>query len=147
MSKFWQLSKFWHRSLGDLNDVLIDPMEDWSLSRWSRDNFRSRELTFDGFPRLNFEIAASGRPRIQIQKVFSAQNPKNVFLSKSQLSKVWPHNSACFFTLISNFTTKILSYMIKIWFLSKTQKKKRDLRSRALVQMNKKMFFILHTMR
>ena len=66
MSKFWQLSKFWHRSSGDLNDVLIDPAEDWSLSRWSRDHFRSRELTFDGFPRLNFEIAASGRPRIQI---------------------------------------------------------------------------------
>ena len=67
MSKFWKLPKFWHRSSGDLNDVLIDPAEDWSLSRWSRDHFRSRELTFDGFPRLNFEIAASGRPRIQIQ--------------------------------------------------------------------------------
>ena len=60
------MTNFWHRSSGDLSDVLIDPAEDWSLSWWSRDHFRSRELTFNGFPRLNFEIAASGRPRIQI---------------------------------------------------------------------------------
>ena len=37
-------------------------MEDWSLSLWSRDHFRTRELTFDRFPIPNFEIAAVGQP-------------------------------------------------------------------------------------
>ena len=65
------------RSSGDLNDVLIDPAEDWSLSRWSRDHFRSRELTFNGFPRLNFEIAAR-RP---------AANPDFLKLIKKNFKK------------------------------------------------------------
>ena len=51
-----------------------------------------------------------------LKGVFS---PKNFFLSRSPLYKVWPHNSAWFFTLISKITTKISSYMIKIWFISK----------------------------
>ena len=80
--------KKWHRSSGDLNDVLIDPAEDWSQVQWSRDHSPSRELisnrffmgfeiktilqknwtnvsrelTFNRFPRLNFEIGASGWP-------------------------------------------------------------------------------------
>ena len=55
------MANFWHRSSGDLNDVLIDPAEDWSQVRWSRDHFPSRELIFDRFPRRNFEIVAVGR--------------------------------------------------------------------------------------
>ena len=55
------MTNFWHRSSGDLNDVLIDPAEDWSQVWWSRDHFPSRELIFNRFPRPNFEIAAVGR--------------------------------------------------------------------------------------
>ena len=39
--------------------------------------------------------------------------PKTFFLSRSPRYKVWPHKSAWLFTLISNSTTKIQSYMIK----------------------------------
>ena len=55
------MANFWHRSSGDLNDVLIDPAEDWSQAKSFRDHFRSRELLFNLFLKLNFEIAARGR--------------------------------------------------------------------------------------
>ena len=56
------MTSFWHRNSGDLNEVLIDPAEDWSQAQWSRDHFPSRELIFKWFPRPNFEIAARGWP-------------------------------------------------------------------------------------
>ena len=48
--------EFWHRSSGEIVDVFLDPEEDSSLSWWYRGQFWSRELTFNHFRRLNFEI-------------------------------------------------------------------------------------------
>ena len=69
--KISYMANFVPRSSGDLNNVLIDPAEDWPQVRWSRDHFPSRELIFDRFPRPNFEIAARGRPTTSFQLLTS----------------------------------------------------------------------------
>ena len=65
------MANFWHRSSDDLNDVSIDPAEDWSQVLWSRDHFPSREIIFNWFPRHNFEIAARGQPTTTFNRLTS----------------------------------------------------------------------------
>ena len=80
------MTNFWHRSSGDLKDVLFDPAEDWSQAKWSRDHFQSRELVFNLFLKPNFEIAARGQP---------AGNPD---FHKIDKKPIWTHHPTQFFT-------------------------------------------------
>ena len=61
------MTNFWHWISGDLDGVLIDPAEDWSQARWSRDHFPSRELIFIQDPTFELLHKAS-RPGIRISK-------------------------------------------------------------------------------
>ena len=93
----------YHRSSGDLNDVLIDPAEDWSQVQWSRDHFPSRELIFKGFPRPNFEIAARGQPaanpdfrklikNLDLQKLIKNWSEPITLYSFSRRIRIWSPN-------------------------------------------------------
>ena len=79
------MANFCHRSSGDLNDILIDPAEDWSQVLWSRDHFPTRELIFNRFPRPNFEIAARGWPAANLDF-----DRKSGF-SKIDKKLIWTH--------------------------------------------------------
>ena len=84
----------YHRSLGssgDLNDVLIDPAEDWSQALWSRDHFQTRELVFNRFPRQQFEIAAAG----QSTRIWLASRESG--FSKVHKKLIWTYHPIQFF--------------------------------------------------
>ena len=95
---------FWHRNSGDLNDVSIDPAEDWSQVRWSRDHFLSRKLIFSRVPRPNFEIASRGG--------------LVRYLDFQELMKklIWTHHPIQFFASNSNLQSKSAQNRPRTWF-------------------------------
>ena len=90
-----KFSDLYRRTSGDLNDVLIDPAEDWSQVWWSRDHFPSRELIIIRFPRPNFEIAARGQP---------AADPDFQKIDKKKM--IWTHHPIQFFAYNSILQSK-----------------------------------------